>query len=160
MIVVCLFVLNNVVWADPDCLSPQSSFNLPSNPLLFHEMLIKAPLKYFFDNIEDIEKCDLKLTPPIYSDIDLTLDFSKKYKEKDKWIVPCELAGKDGVYPPWCYEAVYDPETKDIYVIFLSSRTSPSSESSAKNAGGDEWMFKPFEPSELRARVKKALGED
>ena len=56
-----------------------------------------------------------------------------------------------------CEELKKDPDTKDVYIIFLSSRTSPSSELGAKNAGGDEWMYKPFDPGELRNRVKKAL---
>ena len=56
-----------------------------------------------------------------------------------------------------CEELKGNPDTKNIYIIFLSSRTSPFSESSAKSAGGDEWMYKPFEPGELRDRIKKAL---
>lgn len=57
-----------------------------------------------------------------------------------------------------CEEIRKDPEIKNTIVFFLSSRTSPSSEVAAKQAGGDLWLYKPFEPSELREKVKEALG--
>ena len=57
-----------------------------------------------------------------------------------------------------CEELKNDPETSDIYVLFLSARGSSISEKTGKVKGGNEFMTKPFEPPELREKVKKALG--
>jgi two-component system alkaline phosphatase synthesis response regulator PhoP len=82
------------------------------------------------------------------------LDKARELKP-DLIVLDVMMPGKVGYEV--CEELKNDPATKDIYVIFLSSRTSPSSESSARSAGGDEWLYKPFDPGELRVRIKKAL---
>lgn len=57
-----------------------------------------------------------------------------------------------------CEELKKDPATKNIFILFMTARGSPISKNTANQSGGDAYMTKPFEPSELRARVKKALG--
>ena len=84
------------------------------------------------------------------------LDKARQLKP-DLMVLDVMMPGKVGYEV--CEELKQDPDTRDIYVLFLSSRTSPSSESSAESAGGDAWMYKPFDPAELREKIKKALEE-
>jgi two-component system, OmpR family, alkaline phosphatase synthesis response regulator PhoP len=56
-----------------------------------------------------------------------------------------------------CEELKKDPTTSRAFVIFLSARGSPLAERTGKLRGGDDYMTKPFEPGELRDKVKKAL---
>ena len=51
-----------------------------------------------------------------------------------------------------------DPAFKDVYVLFLSARNKPVSEKTGRSTGGDDFLAKPFDPKDLRAKVKKALG--
>ena len=51
-----------------------------------------------------------------------------------------------------------DPNTESVFVLFLSARGSSISEMTGKKMGGNDYMVKPFEPAELRAKVKEALG--
>ena len=57
-----------------------------------------------------------------------------------------------------CEELKSDPETKGIYIIFLTARGGSVAETTGKMQGGDAFMVKPFEPKELREKVRKALG--
>ena len=57
-----------------------------------------------------------------------------------------------------CEELKKDPLTKDVFVMFLTARGKAASERTGKQKGGDDFMVKPFEPRELREKVKKALG--
>jgi len=50
-----------------------------------------------------------------------------------------------------------DPKTKDIPVIFLTAQTDISYISRAFKAGGIDYIFKPFNPIELKVRVKTHL---
>jgi DNA-binding response OmpR family regulator len=56
-----------------------------------------------------------------------------------------------------CEELKKDPATKDIFVLFLTARGRPMSETTGKMMGGDAYLVKPFDPKELRDRIKKAL---
>jgi len=58
-----------------------------------------------------------------------------------------------------CEELKKDPATKDVYVLFLSARGKPVSEQTGKMYGGDAFMIKPFDPKELREKIKAALGQ-
>jgi len=57
-----------------------------------------------------------------------------------------------------CEQLKSDPETKDVYVLFLTARGSPLAEMTGKLKGGDAYMTKPFDPMELTDHVLKALG--
>ena len=50
------------------------------------------------------------------------------------------------------------PETKNIYILFLTARESDISQKTVEICGGDAFMAKPFAPQELRNKIKKALG--
>jgi DNA-binding response OmpR family regulator len=82
----------------------------------------------------------------------------KKARElaPDLMILDVMMPGKVGYQV--CEELKSDPKTKGIYILFLSARGGkPLSEMTGKMQGGDEFMIKPFEPMELRDRVKEAL---
>jgi len=59
-----------------------------------------------------------------------------------------------------CEEIKNDPETEHAYVIFITARGTSVAEKAGESSGGDDFMVKPFEPAELRERVKKALGAE
>ena len=50
-----------------------------------------------------------------------------------------------------------DPTTAKIPVIFLTAVTSVQEKISGLDLGADDYVTKPFNPGELRARVKAAL---
>jgi DNA-binding response OmpR family regulator len=50
-----------------------------------------------------------------------------------------------------------DPKTAKIPVIFLTAVTSVQEKISGLDLGADDYVTKPFNPGELRARVKAAL---
>ena len=50
-----------------------------------------------------------------------------------------------------------DPATLRIPVIFLTAVTAVQEKINALNLGADDYITKPFNPGELRARVKAAL---
>ena len=51
-----------------------------------------------------------------------------------------------------------DPVTREIPVIFISGREEPSSKVKGFDLGAVDYVTKPFEPAELRARVRAALN--
>lgn len=59
-----------------------------------------------------------------------------------------------------CREIKENPETQNSAVLFVSSRSSRTALNTMEMEGGDDYIIKPFEPSELRAKVKKLLGLD
>lgn len=50
-----------------------------------------------------------------------------------------------------------DPNTASIPVIFLTAVTAVQEKISGLDLGADDYVTKPFNPGELRARVKAAL---
>ena len=74
----------------------------------------------------------------------------------DLIILDVMMPGKTGYAV--CEELKKDPATKNIFILFLTARGSPISQNTANQSGGDAYMTKPFEPAELRTKVKKALG--
>ena len=71
-------------------------------------------------------------------------------------ILDVMMPGKSGYEV--CKELKKSPDTRDVYVLFLSARGNVISERTMRNSGGDEFVSKPFIPKELGSRVKKALG--
>jgi DNA-binding response OmpR family regulator len=51
-----------------------------------------------------------------------------------------------------------DPEIEKPYVIMLTAAGRASDRDRAEEAGVDEFMTKPFSPSQLRARVREILA--
>lgn len=56
-----------------------------------------------------------------------------------------------------CEELKKNPATSDAYVIFLSARGSPISETTGKIKGGNEFLVKPFDPEKLKIKVRNAI---
>jgi len=50
------------------------------------------------------------------------------------------------------------PDTKDIFVLFLTARGSDISLKTVEICGGDDFMTKPFNPKELEQKVLKVMG--
>jgi len=63
------------------------------------------------------------------------------------WMMP----GIDG--PTLCQRVRQDPALAHLYVILLTGRTSRCDVVAGLDAGADDYLTKPFDPEELRARV-------
>jgi len=63
------------------------------------------------------------------------------------WMMP----GLDGV--EICRRARARSSARPLYLILLTARTSPQDIVEALDAGADDYVTKPFDPAELRARV-------
>ena len=57
-----------------------------------------------------------------------------------------------------CKEIRKIPDIKDTIVLFLTARGGELSEKTVELSGGDDIMIKPFNPIELRLKVRKMLG--
>ncbi len=64
------------------------------------------------------------------------------------WVMP----GMTG--PQICREARANPHTANVYLILLTARNSSDDILAGLRAGADDYVTKPFQPEELRARVK------
>ena len=64
------------------------------------------------------------------------------------WMMP----GLDG--PEVCRRVRLDPETRSIYVILLTARGRREDVIAGLEAGADDYVVKPFDPEELRARAQ------
>lgn len=56
-----------------------------------------------------------------------------------------------------CAELKDNPATKHVYVIFVTGRDSPTMPTAVSVARGDEVLNKPFDPIDLKHRIKNAL---
>lgn len=63
------------------------------------------------------------------------------------WMMP----GLDG--PALCRRIRQDPTTAHLYVILLTARDSRVDLVAGLDAGADDYLVKPFDPGELRARL-------
>jgi len=57
-----------------------------------------------------------------------------------------------------CEELKKDPATKHSIVLFITARGGMSSRTMGELMGGDDYMAKPFRPTELVEKVRKLLG--
>ena len=57
-----------------------------------------------------------------------------------------------------CRQLKTSPETKDIKIILLTSKSQDSDRFWGLKQGADEYMTKPFDEDELLANVNKFLG--
>ena len=51
-----------------------------------------------------------------------------------------------------------EPDTNKIYIMFITSRSGTQVETTINMCNGDEVVFKPFDPEELKQKVIKALA--
>ena len=66
------------------------------------------------------------------------------------------MPGADGV--DVCRALRAHPATRDCTIVFLSARTLAEGEATARPAGADGYVEKPFEPGELGARIRSAIA--
>ena len=66
-------------------------------------------------------------------------------------IIDWEMPALDG--PGLCRRIREDPARAHMHLIMLSSRTSREDVVAGLNAGADDYLVKPFDPAELRARL-------
>lgn len=52
-----------------------------------------------------------------------------------------------------------DPKTRHIPVVFLSAKGQEAEVQSGLQAGGDEYLLKPFAPDQLTRKVAEILGQ-
>lgn len=70
-------------------------------------------------------------------------------------LLDVEMPDQDGFAV--CSELKSDPVTRDIPIIFLTGATSTEDKIRGLERGATDYVTKPFEPAELRARVRAAL---
>lgn len=58
-----------------------------------------------------------------------------------------------------CQEIRNNPDLKDVYVIMLTAKGQEADAEKSIQLGANEYMMKPFRPSDVLARVKKILAE-
>lgn len=76
----------------------------------------------------------------------------------DLMILDVMMPGKTGYMV--CEELKKEPATRGIFILFMTARGSPLAKTTADQSGADAYMTKPFEPSDLRERIKKALEKE
>ncbi len=54
-----------------------------------------------------------------------------------------------------CRTIKNDPNLKNIYILMLSAKGQATKQEHGKEVGADEYIAKPFSPSEILARIKK-----
>jgi DNA-binding response OmpR family regulator len=54
-----------------------------------------------------------------------------------------------------CEEVRKDPALNQAYILFLSARDSQATELACREAGGNAFMSKPFDPEQLREHILK-----
>ncbi len=59
-----------------------------------------------------------------------------------------------------CHFLKEDPSTAEIPVIFLSARTSIEERLKGYEAGGDDYLIKPYQPDELKAKISVLLVQN
>ena len=56
-----------------------------------------------------------------------------------------------------CRQIKKSPETKDIKVVMVTSKSQPSDKFWGMKQGADEYVLKPYQESELLAAIRKQL---
>ena len=74
----------------------------------------------------------------------------------DLLVLDVMMPGKVGYQV--CEELKQDPKTRGIFIILMSARGKSRVEPTGKMQGADDVISKPFDPLELNAKIKKALG--
>jgi len=112
------------------------------------------------DDSEPIHKLiEARLTPEglnVTSELDGERGVERAVSEKpDLILLDIDLPDVDGFEV--CRQLKDHPDTKDIPVIFLTGTTSTESKVRGLDLGAVDYVTKPFDQVELRARVRAAL---
>lgn len=90
----------------------------------------------------------------IASDGDMALDIIRK--EKPNLIfLDFMMPGKNGIEV--CREVKNDPELKNSYIVMLTAKGEEADVKDMFESGADEYVPKPFSPSEITGIVKKII---
>ena len=89
------------------------------------------------------------------SDGNEAIEMAKKIKPK-LLILDVMMPGKSGYQV--CKEIKKHPDTKNIFVFFLTGRIGSIATRTMKICGGDDFLRKPFVNKEFLSKVEKALG--
>ncbi|HNC44463.1 MAG TPA: response regulator, partial [Acidobacteriota bacterium] len=73
----------------------------------------------------------------------------------DLILLDVKMPGMDGLTV--CRELKADPTTRDVPVIFISAQDAEDDKLRAFEAGGVDYVTKPFQPAEVIARVESQL---
>ncbi|MFT7615515.1 MAG: DNA-binding response OmpR family regulator [Candidatus Woesearchaeota archaeon] len=76
--------------------------------------------------------------------------------EPDMIILDLMMPNIDGLQT--CITLRSTPETRDTPIMVLSARSQVSDKFKSMNAGADDYMVKPFDPTELVRRIHTSLG--
>ena len=78
-----------------------------------------------------------------------------KTERPDLFVIDVLLPVIDGL--TLCHQLRRDPRTKNQPIVFIAEENSPYEISDALNAGGDDYIVKPFAVRELKARLRAHL---
>jgi diguanylate cyclase (GGDEF)-like protein len=112
------------------------------------------------DDSEDIhELIDVRLKPegiPIHHALDAEAGREAMVAHRpDVVLLDLDLPGRDGI--ALCRDIKEDPELSSIVVIFLTGNLDVAVKVKAFDVGAADYVTKPFDAVELRARVRTAL---
>jgi DNA-binding response OmpR family regulator len=57
-----------------------------------------------------------------------------------------------------CRAVKKDPDLKKTFILMLSAKGQAAEQERGKEAGADEYLVKPFSPSEILTRIRKHFG--
>jgi len=86
------------------------------------------------------------------------LDALKKAREIKPAVMILDVMMSEKSGYEVCEELKHDPETKGIFIIFLTARGSLVSEITGKKKGGDDFLPKPFESAVLKQKIRNAIS--
>jgi two-component system alkaline phosphatase synthesis response regulator PhoP len=58
-----------------------------------------------------------------------------------------------------CRAVKSDPDLKKTFILMLSAKGQAAEQEQGKEIGADEYIVKPFSPTEILARIKKLLDK-
>jgi len=59
-----------------------------------------------------------------------------------------------------CRALKNDPDTRDIYIIMITASAKKEDEDNAHLAGTNEFMIKPFSPTQLQKRLSQIISDE
>lgn len=71
-----------------------------------------------------------------------------------------DVALPDGNGFEYCQELKSDPRTKDIPVLFLTTKSEPIDKMIGFSTGAEDYMVKPFEPIEAKVRIEARIKKN
>jgi DNA-binding response OmpR family regulator len=127
-----------------------SGYRWPSHPGVIVRVLVAEDDPFFLQLLQHLLTPDCEISTADNGDAAWAV-----LQKKDgpalallDWVMP----GLTG--PQICREARANPKTANIYIILLTARNSSDDIVAGLRAGADDYVTKPFQPEELRARVR------